>query len=408
MGRRNFLKIIPFVMSLSKNSLGEIKESSVIDEEVFWNVVRSEFILSKKGIYLNSGTLGVSPRCVLEGTIRDMISQEVFWTDERESIEDIKKVLGDFLGADPQELVITRNTTEAMSMVAQGLDLKSGDEVLLTNHEHVGGTSCWEVKEKRNKIKIKRVNISLTPSSEEEILREISKAITKRTKIISISHIFCTNGAIIPVKRICELASSKGILTLIDGAHAPGMIKLNIKEIGCDFYAGSFHKWLLAPKGTGFLFIKKDKNHLLHPIIASEGWNDISKYSDRFTLGTTNNSLLVGLKRAIEFQNNIGREKIELRIRELNNYLRRRLKEIPGLEIKSPSDPKMFCGMVAFRINGIDSEKLCKTLRDKWKIEVRFVHEYSHNLVRVSTHIYNSFSELDKFCEVLKEIKKGV
>lgn len=408
MGRRDFLKAIPFIMALSKGSSGEIRESSVVDEEVFWNIVRSEFILSKKGIYLNSGTLGVSPRCVLEGTIRDMVSQEIFWTEERESIDDIKNVLGEFLGAEPQELVITRNTTEGMNMVAQGLDLKSGDEVLLTNHEHVGGTACWEVMEKRKKIKIKRVNISLTPSSEDEIVREIQNAITKRTKIISISHILCTNGAIMPVKKICEVASSKGILTLIDGAHTPGMIKLNIKDIGCDFYAGSFHKWLLAPKGTGFLFIRKEKNHLLHPIIASEGWNDLSKYSDRFTLGTINNSLLVGLKRAIEFQNNIGREKVELRIRELNNYLRGKLKEIPDLEIKSPSDPKMFCGMVAFRIKGIDCESLCKILREKWKIEVRFVHEYSYNLVRVSTHIYNNFSELDKFSEALKEIKKGV
>jgi len=408
MGRRNFLKIIPFILALGKNSKGEIKESSVVDEEVFWNVVRSEFILSKKGIYLNSGTLGVSPRYVLEGTIRDMVSQEVFFTDERESIEDLKKLAGEFLGAEPEEIVLTRNTTEAMSMVAQGLDLKSGDEVLLTNHEHVGGTACWEVKEKREKIKIRRVNLSLTPASEDEILKEISKAITKRTKIISISHILCTNGTIIPVKKICEMASSKGILTLIDGAHAPGMIKLNIKDIGCDFYAGSFHKWLLAPKGTGFLYIRKDRNHLLHPIIASEGWNELSKFSDRFSLGTINNSLLVGLKRAFEFHNNIGREKIELRIRELNTYLRQKLREIPNLDIKSPSDPRLYCGMVAFKINGINSENLCKTLREKWKIEVRHVHEYSYNLVRVSTHIYNTFSEIDKFCSVLKEIAKGV
>lgn len=408
MGRRDFLKILPFVMSLSKNSKGEIRESSVVDEEVFWNVVRSEFILSKKGIYLNSGTIGISPRSVLEGTIRDIIAQEVFWTEERESVDDIKKLMAEFLGTEGEELVVTRNTTEAMSMVAQGLKLKSGDEVILTNHEHVGGTACWEVKERRENIKIKRVNLSLTPSSEDEILKEISQAITKRTKILSISHILCTNGAIMPVKRICEIASSKGILTLIDGAHAPGMIKLNIKEIGCDFYAGSFHKWLLAPKGTGFLYVRKDKNHLLYPIIASEGWSDLSKFSDRFTLGTINNSLLVGLKRAIEFHNNIGREKVELRIRELNTYLRGKLREIPRLEIKSPSEPKNYCGMVAFKINGINSEDICRILREKWKMEVRFVHEYSYNLVRVSTHIYNTFSELDKFCEALKEIAKGV
>lgn len=408
MGRRDFVKIIPFVLTLSKNSAGEIKEISVVDEEVFWNVVRAEFLLSKKGIYLNSGALGVSPRYVLEGTIRDMVSQEVFFTDERESIEGLKKLAGEFLGVDPDEIVFTRNTTEAMSMVAQGLDLKSGDEVLLTNNEHVGGTACWEVKEKREKIRIKRINLSLTPSSEDEILKDISRAITKRTKIISISHILCTNGAILPVKKVCEMASSKGILTLIDGAHAPGMIKLNIRDIGCDFYAGSFHKWLLAPKGTGFLYIKKDKNSLLHPIIASEGWNELSKFSDRFSLGTINNSLLVGLKRAFEFQNNIGREKIELRIRQLNTYLRQKLKEIPNLEIKSPSDPKLYCGMVAFKINGVSSEDVCKILREKWKMETRFIHEYSYNLVRISTHIYNTFSEIDRFCSALREIVKGV
>ncbi len=407
-GRRDFLKIIPFIITLGKSAGGDIKESSVVDEEVFWKVVRSEFLLSKKGIYLNSGTIGVSPTYVLEGTIRDMVAQEVFFTEEKESLDGLKKLAGEFLGAEPEEIVFTRNTTEAMSMVAQGLDLKIGDEVILTNHEHIGGTACWEVKEKREKIKIKRVNLSLTPSSEEEIVKEISKAITKKTKVISISHILCTNGAILPVKRICELASSRGILTLIDGAHAPGMIKTNIRDIGCDFYAGSFHKWLLAPKGTGFLYIKKSKNHLLNPIIASEGWNELSKFSDRFTLGTINNSLLVGLKRAFEFQNNIGREKIELRIRELNTYLRGRLTEIQGLEMKSPSDPKMYCGMVAFKIKGIESEKICEILKEKWKIEVRFVYEYSHNLVRVSTHIYNTFSEIDKFCDALKEIIKGV
>ncbi len=408
MDRRGFLKIIPFVFAMSKNSNEEIKESSVVDEELFWRIVRSEFLLSRKGIYLNWGTLGVSPRYVLEGAIRDMLSQEVFFTEERESIEGIKNMAGEFLGATPEEIVLTRNTTEAMSMVAQGIELRSGDEVLLTNHEHVGGTACWEVKEKREKIKIKRADISLTPSSEDEIINAIYKAITKRTKIISISHIFCTNGTILPVKRICELASSRRIITLIDGAHAPGMIKLNINEMGCDFYAGSFHKWLLAPKGTGFLFVKKSKNHLLYPIIASKGWNELSKLSHRFALGTVNNSLIVGLKRAFEFHNNIGREKIELRIRELNTYLRKRLKEVPGLEIKSPSDPHLYCGMVAFKINGLKSENICRTLKEKWKIEVSFVNEYSYDLVRVSTHIYNTHSEIDRFVEVLKEITKGV
>ncbi|MGQ9618169.1 MAG: aminotransferase class V-fold PLP-dependent enzyme [Candidatus Aminicenantia bacterium] len=408
MSRRGFMKLVPFIFTLTKNSSGEIKESSVVDEELFWKVIRSEFIVSNKGIYLNSGTLGLSPRYVLEGTIRDIISQEVFFTEERESIEEIKRIAGEFLGAEPEEIVLTRNTTEGMSMVAGGLELKSGDEVILTNHEHVGGTACWEVKEKRDKVKIKRVEIPLTPSSEDEIIKAISKAITKRTKVISISHILCTNGTIMPIKRICEFASSKGILTLIDGAHAPGMIKLNIKEIGCNFYAGSFHKWLLAPKGTGFLYIKKDRNHLLYPIIASENWNEIKKFSDRFTLGTMNNSLMVGLKRAFEFHNNIGREKIELRIRELNTYLRSKISEIPSVEIKSPSDPRLYCGMVAFRLKGLSSEEVCKILRERYKIEVRYVHEYSHNLVRVSTHIYNNFSEIDRFYKAIKEISKGI
>ncbi|MEW6456393.1 MAG: aminotransferase class V-fold PLP-dependent enzyme [Acidobacteriota bacterium] len=385
-------------------SLQRISEQSIVDEEYYWDLVREHFILSKKGIYLNNGSLGISPRIVVEAVIRDIVQNEIYFTETKEDYSNLKEIGAEFLGADPEEIVITRNTTEGMNMVAQGLVLKKGDEILTSDHEHVGGKACWEVREARDGIRIKRVHLPFQPADENEILNIINDGIAKKTKVISISHILFTNGAVMPVKEICKLARDKKILSVIDGAHPPGMIKINLKEIGCDFYASSFHKWLLAPKGTGLLYIRKEINHLLYPVIASGGWNDLKLLSDRFTVGTINESLLVGLKKAFEFQNTIGKERIELRIKQLNRYLRGKLFEIPGLKIHSPMNNSLSAGIVSFKIDGIPAAEIAKKLWKNQKIVVRIVSEYDYDLTRVSTHIYNSFSDIDRFIESLKLI----
>jgi selenocysteine lyase/cysteine desulfurase len=240
-----------------------------------------------------------------------------------------------------------------MNFVAGGLDLGKGDEVILSTMEHPGGMHPWRMKAKRYGITIKEVPIGLPPKSVDEFVRAFEEKITSNTRVISISHTVYISGLISPLKELCKMAHEKGVLVLADSAHGIGMLDLDMEDLGIDFFATSPYKWMGAPTGVGVLYVRKDVQDRLWPTIASSGW-DTHKNAMKFeTLSQRADALTIALGEAVDFQNAIGKQKVERRIKALAGYLKKELKNIPGLHLHTSEDPYISGGLTAFSIEGV-------------------------------------------------------
>jgi len=388
-----------------------LPEQAAIESEEYWGVVRAHFLLRPDVTYLNTGTLGVLPRAVCETVSRYQAAEYIIYRELTglPPLEPVWTSMAEFVGAPLEEIALTRNTTEGMCMVANGLPLQAGDEVLSSNHEHAGGTTCWQVNAKRYGINVRFLELPSPPRDPNELLNLINDNITPRTRVISLSHIMCTTGLLIPAKEIAALARAKGIWTLFDGAHCPGMIDLNLAELGCDFYSASPHKWLCAPRGTGLLYVKRDWWDLLWPTLMGDwNWEEQGRPARKFEhFGTRDLATLAGLGEAIGFQKRIGKPRIERRIRTLATYLKEQLQTIPGLKLWTSMQPELSAGLSAFQIEGIPHQQIASQLWEKARLRVRQVGEWQHNLIRISTHIYNTYEEIDRLVELLREIAAG-
>jgi selenocysteine lyase/cysteine desulfurase len=228
-----------------------------------------------------------------------------------------------------------------------------------------------------------------------------------RTKVLSISHVFFSTGAIQPVKRLAAWARERGIITVVDGAHPPGMLALDVQDVGCDFYASSPHKWLLAPKGSGFLYISPEWIDTLWPLVASGGWDDLALKGDRFDhVGTRNDSLLIGFKAAIGFHNQIGTERIERRSRGLATRLDAGLRAEPKVRVVSPAAPEVRSAMVSFQVDGLAGTEVVQRLWKMGPVRVRHVAEHNLDYVRLSTHVYNNPAEVDRVVGMVGQIAR--
>ena len=375
------------------------------DDEAYCRMVRGQFLISPKGIYFNTGTIGASPRTVLDATVAHMTAFETVFDAYGVDIEALRRSVGSLVGAPAQTLAFTRNTTESMSWIAGGLDLERGDEILTTTHEHVGGMCPWQAVARRRNLVFTQFPLPAPPRSSGEVLDAWRRAITPRTKVLMISHVLFTNGLIQPVKELCALARSRGMITAIDGAHPPGMLRVNLVDLGCDFYASSPHKWLLAPKGSGLLYVSEPWLDRLWPTIVSGGWDSLADKAVRFDRkGTVNDSLYAGFQAAVDFHNLMGPERVERRIRWLGDRLYEGLLRIPGVVLKSPTEAAIRAPMISFTVNGWTTDDLIKALWDRAMVRVRHVAEYDYHWVRLSTHVYTTPEEVDRVVALVGEL----
>ncbi len=403
------LPLLKFRKTPSPLLAGKIFNGSVNDE-AYWLMVRRQFDLTDDYIYMNNGTQGPSPRVVLdkmERVLPEIASNPGNYYHLYDEANDNRKIIADFIGCTPEELAITHNTTEGMNFAASGLELKAGDEVLITDHEHPGGLCPWQLKAKKFGIKITEVPVGSPPENKEEILNRFNDAITSRTKVISISHICYTNSLLMPVKELCKLAREKGIISVVDGAHPFGMIALNMHEIGCDFYAASGQKWMMGPMGTGIFYARKESQDLCCPTIVTGGW-DREKTAKRYEKFSTRSLAgLLGLGEAVKFQHDIGKVRIEERIRALSGYFRKNVAQISGIKLYTSQEPCLSAGLTTIGVKNYPLDKLINTIRKKYKIWPRTVKAHDLAGLRFSFHIYNNFKDVDRAIEVLDDICKN-
>jgi len=298
-----------------------------------------------------------------------------------------------------------RNATEANNAVCNGLDLKSGDEALLTDQEHPGGRCCWEQKAARFGIALNYVPLPKPPATKEQIVELFARAITPRTRIMVFSHITTVTGLILPVKEVCALGRSRGILTHVDGAHAIGQIPLDLRDLGCDFYTTSPHKWLMSPKGTGTLYIREELLERLWVNIASNEWRNYAMKAYRFSnLGTSNLSVMVGLKAALDFFQAIGPERIYGRIHQLATRVRDRVAAHPQLRIVNARKDEFFGGLVSFEPAtpippGSTTGGLQRVAEECAARNIRIAGGAER--IRIATHIFTQPTELHAFFDAL-------
>jgi cysteine desulfurase/selenocysteine lyase len=419
--RRNFIRSASLLTALSLSEIGRLAARQQMStfgadrsetDEVYWRNLRPLFPLDLGFTYLNNGTVGPSPYEVIDAVKDGMM--EVDKHCSYAGWEAASARIARFVGANDDEIALTHNVTDGINIACWGLPLKKGDEVILTDHEHVGNAFPWLNRRKLHGIVIK--TFSPAPTADETI-HKITKLITPKTKVIAIPHLPCTQGQVMPIKEICKLARTKGIYSIIDGAHGPGMLNLDLHDIGCDTYASCCHKWMLGPKGTGFIYVRKDFQKALQAYFVGAGsdnakWNmaapiTMGEYADnahRYYGGTQSVGLYKGVIAAIDFMESIGMNNIHNRIKYLGKYTQDSLLDFGNkIELLTPTEEQSRCAVNGFRIKNVDFEKFYTSCSEN-HIRIRIVHENNLNSLRVSTHIYNNKEDVDKLMAMIKHV----
>lgn len=382
------------------------------DPDAYWADIRKKFLIPRDEVYLNNGTVGSSPAPVLQAVFDGYNTLEKMADVDPEDYpiwgyaawNQFRDPLAAFVGCARDNLALVRNSTEANSYLANGIDMKPGDEVLMTDQEHPGGEHPWNLKAKRYGIVVKKVALPKPVHDANQVLTLFNDAITDRTRVIFFSHITTVTGVVLPAKELCSLARTKGILSFVDGAHVTGMMRLNVTDLGCDAYSSSPHKWLQAPKGTGFLYIRDDVMDRIWNTIVTEGWDEPKLKAERFQrIGSSNVPSLWGLKAAIEFASSIGIDKIESRHRELCDYILAEMMK-RGAESWTSPDPALRCAIATVNVPPIKKTELETWLWQKHKIRIR---GGDPSKLRLSTPYYLQRKDIDRYLDAFDQYKRG-
>lgn len=377
----------------------------------YWEALKKHYLFQDGLIMMNNGTVGPMPEPVFNTLSEGFRVQCTAPCEVYNTFGDRKEVVrgkvARFLGADPDEIVLTRNTTEGMNFVANGLEMEPGDEVLLSDMEHPAGIHPWRMKAERYGIVLREAPMGLPPASVDEFVGSFEKALTPRTRVISVSHTVFISGLIAPVRELSEMAHRRGVLVLADSAHGPGMLNMNLHDMGVDFLSASPYKWLGAPCGTGILYVRREVQDRLWPTIANSGWDSATGAARFETLGQRADPLVFALGEAVDFQSKVGKERIHRRIHSLATRLKEGLVEIPGVRLHTSMDDYLACGLTAFSMEGVEPEALVNYLRERYNLVIRTIgsEERGTRGVRVSTHIFVSGDDVEKVLEGVRSMR---
>lgn len=405
-----------YVMSLQdrlfamSNDFAHLSPEEAAGNEDFWFPIQQSFSITRGIVNLNNGGVSPSPRIVTEALIRYQWQQEdatayTMWQLLQPQVETIRTGIAEIFGCDREEIALTRNASESLEILLMGMDLKSGDEILTTTQDYPRMLTTLKQREMREGLVLKMIKITVPAKTNQELLDAFAKGITSKTKIILVCHQINLTGQIMPVKEICELAKTKGIEVIVDGAHSFAQFDFKQKDIQCDYYGVSLHKWLYAPKGTGFLYIKKEKIEKIWPLMAAEKTqsNDIRKFEE---IGTNSIAPKLAIGEAISYYNGIGGKRKEARLRFLSRYWMNNIKNTPKIYFNTSFDDKYSCAIGNFGIEGINPAELGGYLMSKHKIFTTPIIHDEFKGTRITPNLYTTTQELDRFCEIIIQISK--
>jgi selenocysteine lyase/cysteine desulfurase len=401
------------IIAAERDAAGSGAEQIASNED-FWFIIQQAFTEDRNIINLNNGTIQNGLRIVQDAVRRhnefsanSAANSVMFLAKE---IESCRRRLASLLGCDPEELVICRGGTEAGQIPIMGFDLQRGDEVITTNQDYPRLISSWKQREKRDGIVLKVVALPAPPVRMDEFYRLIEQQVTPKTKLIHVCHMTHWTGQMAPIKRISDMAHSKGIDVLVDGAHGFMHVPFKLSDLGCDYYTASLHKWLMAPPGNGFVRIPKDRIPKIWPLTPpwQDDVNDIRRFED---VGTRTHANRIAIAEAITFNEGIGIERKSARIRYLKDRWANRLRVLPKVRFYSSLDPVDSCGVATFGIEGMDMMKLSAHLLDKYGIVVTAMKHPDGLIdgIRAVVNISLSAKEIDFFADVMEDlIRKGL
>jgi isopenicillin-N epimerase len=397
---------------LSKASAGRAADSIAVDED-FWFAVRHAFTVDRNIINLNNGGVSPCPKIVLDtqqryNEISNMGPAHFMWGVLGSEVETVRSRLARCFGCDSEEIAITRNASEALESVQLGLDLQRGDEVLTTTQDYPRMLTTWRQRARRDGIVLREIKFPVPPPSLDDLYNRVVSAVTPNTKVIHICHITNLSGQIFPVKRICQWARPRGIEVIVDGAHAFAQFPYTLNDLDCDYYGTSLHKWLLAPIGTGFLYVRKEKIPKVWPLMAAPDsmTANIRKFEE---IGTHPASLRNSITEAMIFHESIGPERKAARFRYLRKRWTGRLRDLPNVKMLTSDDPEMSCGIGLIHVDGMDPGKLAAHLMEKYKIlVVPITVPGEFDGLRITPNVYTTITEIDIFSDVMEKIiRKG-
>jgi isopenicillin-N epimerase len=384
--------------------------------EEFWAELRTQFLIPREEAFFNTGTLGSSPRVVLDAVIEHMthVDRDIAHWDYKPGHEnyftgyypeeEVRAKLATLINATPDEVALTQNATFGMNFIANGLSLGVGDEVLVMEGAHPGGRCGWELRDKRYGANVKYVRVPAAPREPAELIQLYESATTPQTRVWAIPHLTSGTAIRFPVDELCRRARERGILSVVDGAQTLGHLVIDVRAMGCDFYFSSPHKWLLAPKGTGLLYIRRDVLPRVWTTLASTEWDNHGAGAYRIMqYGTGNLSLLVGLQRAVDFHLELQPRRVEERILGLADRLRAGLQQIPDVVILSPLHPELRSATTIWRIDGMTGEQLQDALWDRARVRVRSMG----GGVRQCCHIYNLEPDVERTIETVRRVVRA-
>lgn len=392
------------------NTLQNQSLAAGAENEDFWGWIRESYTVSANIINLNNGGVSPQPKVVQDAHIRNyQLCNEApsyyMWRILDQGREGLRNKLADLCGVSPEEIAINRNATEGLNSIIFGLNLKEGDEVVLSKFDYPNMTNAWKQREKRDKIKLVWIDIPQPLEDDAAIVKLYENAITPRTKIVHITHLINWTGNIVPCKMIADMAHKKGCEVIVDGAHSFGHIDFKIEDTGADYFATSLHKWLCAPFGSGLMYIKKDKIKNIWALLSSvdPDGGDIKKFE---SLGTRSFASEMAIGTAIDFHNIIGAKRKEARLRYLKDYWAEKAIKLPGAKFVTSMKPAYSCAIANIGFEGWQAQQIEARLFEKYKIHTVSIVYEQVNGIRVTPNVYTNLQDLDFLVKGLGEISK--
>ncbi len=407
--RRDFLCRVPILPASWTAFVAASRSLRAAGTDAYWGLVKRQFPLQETLIYLNAANVCPASRPVMDRHLeylRDFAANPSFQNRDKYVAlrESLREKVARMLRVSADEIAVTRNTSEGSNIVVKGVDLRPGDEVLITSHNHPSNNDAWKVRARRDGFTVKTVPMTVPARSADELVGRLEGAITPRTRVIAITHLTSTTGILYPAREIAALARRRGIYMHLDGAQTFGALDVNLREIGCDSYSTSAHKWLMGPLEAGLLYVRTERIHEIWPSIVTAGWAEDLKGARKFEVfGQRDDPRVVAMEAAIDFINLIGIRAVEERTRALATRAKTQLREIGGVQLKTNMEPELSAGVVKF-MTRIPTLTAYNTLWEQHRIAIAQTATGDAEGLRFSPHIYNSTDEIDQAVAAVRKL----